>query len=76
MKKRTLLLSGALLTFSLIGCSNDDTVDSRSTMTQREKDSLLARSPIPGAKAVGKSMTVADSATARMNRIDSAQQNP
>jgi len=75
MLKRGLLIGGALLAVVSAGCAKEDT-DARATMTQREKDSLLARSPIPGAKAVGKSMTVADSATARMNRIDSAQQNP
>ena len=75
MLKRGLLIGGALLVVFSAGCAKEDT-DTRATMTQREKDSLLARSPIPGAKAVGKSMTVADSATARMNRIDSAQQNP
>jgi hypothetical protein len=75
MFKRGLLIGGALLALSLAACAKDN-VDARATMTEREKDSLLARSPIPGAKAVGKSMTVADSATARMNRIDSAQQNP
>ena len=75
MLKRGLLIGGALLAVSLAGCAKEET-DARANMTQREKDSLLARSPIPGAKAVGKSMTVADSATARMNRIDSAQQNP
>jgi hypothetical protein len=75
MFRRGLLIGGALLTVSLAGCAKDEP-DARANMTQREKDSLLARSPIPGAKAVGKSMTVADSATARMNRIDSAQQTP
>ncbi len=75
MFRRGLLIGGALLVVSLAGCAKDEP-DARANMTQREKDSLLARSPIPGAKAVGKSMTVADSASARMNRIDSAQQNP
>jgi hypothetical protein len=75
MLKRGLLIGGALLAVSLAGCAKEDK-DARATMTEREKDSLIARSPIPGAKAVGKSMTVADSATARMNRIDSAQQSP
>ena len=75
MRRRTLLL-GAVLTISLVGCAKDDTADTRSTMTERQKDSLIARSPIPGAKAVNKAMTTADSASARMSRIDSAQQNP
>ena len=74
MRKRALLL-GAVLSFSFVACAKDDTQQT-TTRTEREKDSLIARSPIPGAKAVGKAMTTADSATARMSRIDSAQQNP
>jgi hypothetical protein len=43
-------------------------------MTERQKDSLIARSPIPGAKAVQKSMNVADSASARAQRaVDTSQ---
>jgi hypothetical protein len=41
-------------------------------MTERQKDSVIARSPIPGAKAVQKSMNVADSASARVNRLNTA----
>ena len=49
-----------------------DTEDKRADMTQREKDSILAGSRIPGAKAVKKSMSSADSAAARQARLDSA----
>lgn len=45
-------------------------------LTRREKDSIIARSPIPGARAVGTSMTSADSAAARQARLDSADQEP
>jgi outer membrane lipoprotein SlyB len=76
MSKRSLLLSAALISVSLVGCAKDDTQDARANMTERQKDSLIARSPIPGAKAVNKAMITADSATARQTRIDSAQQNP
>ncbi|HEY4734138.1 MAG TPA: hypothetical protein VIH53_06255 [Gemmatimonadaceae bacterium] len=73
---RRFLLGGVLIAVSSVACSNDQTQDTRSTMTQREKDSTLANSQIPGAKAVKKAFTTADSATARQNRIDSAQNNP
>jgi len=73
MSSRAFLLS-AILT-GLVACSQD-TSQNTTTRTEREKDSLIARSPIPGAKAVGKAMNTADSASARMSRIDSAQQNP
>ena len=57
----------------LAACTQQDsTQQSSSTMTERQKDSVIARSPIPGAKAVQKSMNVADSASARVNRLNTA----
>jgi len=59
-----------------IGACDNTGVDERANLTQREKDSILARSQIPGAKAVRKSMTSADSAAARQARLDSADAEP
>lgn len=47
----------------------------KTELTQREKDSLVAQSRIPNARAVGAALRVADSATARRARIDSASQD-
>ena len=69
------MLFGALA-LTLVACAKDDTADSRAALTQREKDSILAGSQIPGAKAVKKTLTTADSAAARAARLDSAQQTP
>ena len=71
MSKRKIVVGGALVVLGLIGCTQQDSSQT-TTLTERQKDSLIARSPIPGAKAVGKSMSVADSASARVNRINSA----
>ncbi len=77
MSKRLIVICSTLLSLSLFACAKDDTTQtSTTTRTQREKDSILAGSQIPGAKAVKKAMTVADSATARQTRIDTSQQNP
>ena len=74
------MLKSGMAVFALVvlsvGCAKADTEDSRAKLTQREKDSILAGSQIPGARAVKKTMTVADSAAARQARLDSAQQNP
>jgi len=75
MSKRTTVI-GSVLLLTLGACAQEDTSSQTSTRTEREKDSILAGSQIPGARAVKKSMTVADSAAARGARIDSAQQNP
>ena len=39
--------------------------------SQRERDSVLGQSKIPGATGVGKAMTVADSAGSRVHLQDS-----
>jgi hypothetical protein len=69
------ILVGATLLVALVACTQQDTTQN-TTRTEREKDSILAGSQIPGAKAVKKTMTVADSATARQIRIDTSQQSP
>ena len=67
-------LVAAAVALGLAACTQQDTTQqsSSSTMTERQKDSVIARSPIPGARAVQKSMNVADSATARVNRLQTA----
>jgi hypothetical protein len=63
-----------LLIASLTGCggkSNNQQTVNRDTLTQRQKDSILAKSSIPGARAVGRAMTVADSTSAGVRRADS-----
>lgn len=65
-------LFAASLSF-LIACGSgqsDQTVN-RDTLTQRQKDSILANSKIPNARAVGRAMNAADSASARALRADS-----
>jgi hypothetical protein len=42
----------------------------RDTLTQRQRDSILAQSKIPGARGVGTAMRVADSTSARAQATD------
>jgi hypothetical protein len=41
------------------------------TLTQRQKDSILANSKIPGARGVGSALRASDSVGARVQRSDS-----
>jgi hypothetical protein len=63
------------LSLALLACDGGERARQRQeamdTLTTRQKDSLLATMPIPGARALGKALTVADSANARTERIDS-----
>jgi hypothetical protein len=66
----------AALALTLAACGKDEADENKPALTQREKDSILGASQIPGARAVKKTLNTADSAAARQARIDSAQQNP
>ena len=66
----------SVVVLALSACAKDNPDQNKRELTQREKDSILGASQIPGAKAVNRAMTSADSATARMQRLDSAQKEP
>ena len=42
------------------------------TLTERQRDSMLAKSSIPGARGVGAALRAADSTSARIRATDSA----
>ena len=48
----------------------------RDTLTQRQKDSILAQSKIPGASGVGRAMKAADSTSARVQAADTVGNEP
>ena len=73
---RKLIFVTATSVVMLAACGGEKADENKPQLTQREKDSILAGSRIPGAKAVGRAMTSADSATARQARLDSAQNVP
>jgi hypothetical protein len=59
-----------------VACAKDEPDPNKRELTQREKDSILGSSQIPGAKAVNRAMKSADSANARQARLDSAEKAP
>ena len=63
---------GALSFLALItACSGEQGGNRRDTMTQRQKDSVLGQSGLPGAQAVTKALRAADSVKAKQARADS-----
>jgi hypothetical protein len=53
-------------------CSGSDApANDRDTMTQRQRDSVLAQSGLPGARGVGQALNAADSVRARNAQLDS-----
>ena len=57
----------------MLGCGSGESGQTvnRDTLTQRQKDSILANSKIPGARGVGSAMRASDSIGARVQRSDS-----
>ena len=63
-------LAAALL---LAGCGGGEAGEDQAaqdTLTRRQKDSILATLPVPGAGAVGKALEAADAARARAEALD------
>jgi hypothetical protein len=54
----------------MLGCGSGQSNQAADTLTEREKDSILANSKIPGARGVGSAMRAADSTNAKILRVD------
>lgn len=61
---------------ALAGCERGETPEPSSELTQRQADSALGASRLPGARGITGAMTAADSAAARSARLDSAGMEP
>ena len=75
MSTRRTRLALLALAIGATACGEDSDANKRD-LTRREKDSILGASQIPGARAVKKTLTAADSAAARQARLDSAEREP
>ena len=52
------------------GRSEGNAESAADTLTQRQRDSIAATLPIPGARAIGKALDASDAAKARAERLD------
>lgn len=68
MRTRALII----LAFALGACAGDSEGNRRDTMSQRQRDSVLGQTGLPGAQGVTKALTASDSIKARSAAIDSA----
>lgn len=66
---RAILLAAVTL---LLACGvSDADRNAVDTLTQRQRDSVVGASGLPGARGVQRALEVADSASARNRRLDS-----
>ena len=52
------------------GGGQEQSTTARDTLTQRQRDSIIAQSRLPGAQGVGRAMQAADSTSARVQAAD------
>lgn len=64
-----------LVSVALIGCKGSK-VTAGTGLTERQRDSIIGQSKVPGAPVVHKALEVSDSAGSRGTRLDSAAAQP
>lgn len=67
---RRLLVLAALSFAAVAGCARHD-APAGAALTERQRDSILAREPVPGAATVGRALDASDRAAGRAAAIDS-----
>lgn len=68
-----LLFAACAVTCAVPGCSRETGADRKSApLSERQRDSVISKSRLPGALTVGAALDAADSAAARAARADSA----
>ena len=66
------LLAAGVMILALAACSKHSGADGSSpAVSERQRDSAIAKSPLPGAGTVGRALAASDSASARAARADS-----
>jgi len=65
-----------LLALGALGGCNGDRPEHRAAMTQRQRDSALGASRLPGASGVAGALKAADSAAARRAQEETAGREP
>ncbi len=66
--KRALVVVTAMLAVWACGQSAGDAASATDTLTRREKDSIIATLPIPGARGVGRALDAQDASRERAAR--------
>lgn len=70
--RTAVVIACTMVVVLLAACAGDSEPAHRDTLTQRQRDSLVGHSTLPGARGVRGALGVADSAAARATQLDSA----
>jgi hypothetical protein len=71
MSTMKIIVVSALIFLAACGGTSAKSAAETDSLTERQRDSILAQSRIPGASGVGSAMRAADSASARVRATDS-----
>lgn len=67
---------GAVLLAGILSCGRDDTGGGRDSVSQRQRDSAIGASALPGAGGVRGALRASDSAASRRAQEEAADQQP
>jgi hypothetical protein len=70
---RRLLVVLSLSALPVTGCGKKEEAPAKPAMTQRQRDSVIGASALPGARGVQNALRAQDSIQARNHRLDSIQ---
>jgi hypothetical protein len=69
------ILSGivvVVLLAAVVGCGQHADQTARAPLTERQRDSVIAKSSLPGAAVVGRALDVSDRAAERASKMNAA----
>ena len=65
-----LILMALIMALLIAACSEEQEGDTKKELTQRQRDSVLAETGLPGAELVGTALEAADTMDARAKKLD------
>jgi len=68
---RRLFVLILLAALAVLSCARTQDGGSKPALTERQRDSILAKEPLPGASVVGRALEASDQAADRAARMDS-----
>lgn len=76
MMRKSILYAGGLSILAALACGPGEQAETQPDLTQRQRDSAIGASSLPGARGVTRALEASDSAAARSSRLDSIGAQP
>jgi hypothetical protein len=76
MTRKSIARMGFTGLLAALACGPGEQTDTEPALTQRQRDSAIGASTLPGARGVTRALGVADSAAVRNSRLDSLGAEP